>query len=79
VNCHLRPLDSPAWRETLGFRDRLRADPALAAEYGRLKQQLAAAPHESVDAYAEAKTPFIRGVLAQGDLGHADDAPGAGS
>ena len=45
VNCHVRPEDSPAWRETLAFRDRLRADPALAHEYGRLKRRLAAVPH----------------------------------
>jgi dephospho-CoA kinase len=67
VNCHVRPEWSPAWREVLVLRDRLRADPALAQEYGRLKQRLAAAPHESVDAYAEAKSPFVRRVLAEAD------------
>ena len=29
--------------------------------------ELAARPHESVDAYAEAKTPFVRRVLAEAD------------
>ncbi len=67
VNCHVRPEDSPAWRETLAFRDRLRADPALAHEYGRLKRRLAAVTHDSVDAYAEAKTPFVRRVLTGAD------------
>jgi len=67
VNCHVRPEASPAWRETLAFRERLRADPALADEYARLKRQLAAAPHDSIDAYAEAKTPFVRRVLAGAD------------
>ena len=67
VNCHVRPEGSPAWREVLTFRDRLRADPALAAEYAALKQRLAAAPHASLDAYAEAKTPFVRRVLAGAD------------
>jgi dephospho-CoA kinase len=67
VNCHVRPEDSPAWRETLAFRDRLRADPALAHEYAELKRQLAALPHESVDACAAAKTPFVRRVLAEAD------------
>jgi dephospho-CoA kinase len=65
VNCHVRPEASPAWREALVLRDRLRADPVLAREYARLKQRLAAAPHDSVDAYAEAKGPFVRRVLAE--------------
>ena len=64
MNCHVRPEASPGWREVLTFRDRLRADDALAVEYAALKQRLAAAPHDSIDAYAEAKTPFVRRVLA---------------
>jgi dephospho-CoA kinase len=67
VNCHVRPEASPAWREALALRDRLRADPALAAEYERLKRRLASELHESIDAYAEAKTPFVRRVLAGAD------------
>ena len=67
VNCHVRPEDSPAWRQSLAFRDRLRADPALAQEYAQLKRHLAAMPHDCVDAYAEAKTPFVRRVLAEAD------------
>jgi dephospho-CoA kinase len=64
VNCHVRPEESPAWREALRLRDRLRTHPDAAAEYAELKQRLAAAPHESVDAYAQAKTPWIRALLA---------------
>jgi dephospho-CoA kinase len=67
VNCHVRPEASPAWREALAFRDRLRAEPAVAAEYAQLKKRLAAAPHGSIDAYAQAKTPFLRRVLAGAD------------
>jgi dephospho-CoA kinase len=67
VNCHVRTEASPAWREVLTFRDRLHADGSLAAEYAALKQRLAAAPHDSIDAYAEAKTPFVRRVLAGAD------------
>jgi dephospho-CoA kinase len=67
VNCHVRPESSPAWREALALRDRLRGDPALAREYAQLKRHLAAAPHASIDAYAEAKTPFVRRVLAEVD------------
>jgi dephospho-CoA kinase len=68
VNCHVRPEASPAWREALAFRDRLRAEPAVAAEYAQLKRRLAAEPHDSIDAYAQAKTPFLRRVLAGADL-----------
>ena len=67
VNCHVRPRDSPSWQEALTLRDRLRSDPGLAADYARLKQRLAAAPHTSVEAYAQAKTPFLRRVLSAGD------------
>jgi GrpB-like predicted nucleotidyltransferase (UPF0157 family) len=44
----------------LRFRDRLRAEPALAAEYEALKRHLAA--HHSTDreAYTTAKTEFVR-------------------
>lgn len=67
VNCHIRPLDSPAWQQALTLRDRLRSDPGLAAEYARFKRRLAAAPNASIEAYAQAKTPFVRRVLSAGD------------
>lgn len=65
VNCHVRPYGSPAWREVLLLRDYLRAHPIAVEEYARLKGNLAAAPHESIDAYADAKTPWIRATLAR--------------
>jgi len=54
-----RPL-----REHLGFRDALRRNPQLAAEYAALKQRLAEQYRNDRDAYTEAKTGFIRSVLA---------------
>ncbi|MGH3825588.1 MAG: dephospho-CoA kinase [Pseudonocardiaceae bacterium] len=63
VNCHIRPADSPCWRETLLLRDWLRADPDGAREYAELKHRLAARQWNNIDAYATAKTPFIRGAL----------------
>lgn len=74
VNCHIRPDGSPAWREVLLLRDYLRALPATAAEYGRLKQDLASRPHDTIDAYADSKSPWIRATLAKaaawaGELG----------
>ncbi|MGI4894566.1 MAG: dephospho-CoA kinase [Janthinobacterium lividum] len=65
VNCHLRPADSPAARHVLFFRDALRADARLRAGYAHLKEQLAAAPHASVDDYAQGKSAFVDRVLAQ--------------
>ena len=48
----------------LRFRDRLRADPALADAYAALNRALGRAPPRgSREAYTEAKAPFIRRVL----------------
>ncbi|MGH9208028.1 MAG: GrpB family protein, partial [Acidimicrobiales bacterium] len=41
--------------------------PDGAREYAELKHQLAARQWDSVDAYATAKTPFIRGALDQAE------------
>jgi dephospho-CoA kinase len=63
VNCHIRPADSPAWREALLLRDWLRAHPSGVVDYAQLKHRLAAQRWDSTDAYAQAKTPFIRSAL----------------
>jgi dephospho-CoA kinase len=60
VDCHIRTMDSPAWRQALLLRDWLRADPSGVVDYAQLKHQLAA---NGVDAYAHAKTNFVRGAL----------------
>jgi GrpB-like predicted nucleotidyltransferase (UPF0157 family) len=44
----------------LRFRDRLRADPALADEYVALKRVLAERYREDREAYTEAKSEFVR-------------------
>ncbi|MGA2163837.1 MAG: GrpB family protein [Solirubrobacteraceae bacterium] len=44
----------------LRFRDRLRADPVLAAEYEALKRALAARHREDREAYTDAKAVFIK-------------------
>jgi GrpB-like predicted nucleotidyltransferase (UPF0157 family) len=64
---HHLSLAEPAsgfWRRQLRFRDRLRADPALAAEYARLKHALAERHPTDRLAYAAGKDPFIEAVLA---------------
>jgi GrpB-like predicted nucleotidyltransferase (UPF0157 family) len=55
-----RPL-----QEHLCFRDILRQSPELAAEYAVLKRNLAEQHRNDRDAYTEAKTGFIRSVLAR--------------
>jgi GrpB-like predicted nucleotidyltransferase (UPF0157 family) len=55
-----RPL-----QEHLCFRDILRQSPELATEYAVLKRNLAEQHRNDRDAYTEAKTGFIRSVLAR--------------
>jgi len=60
---HLHLVDDRAELERrLYFRDRLRADQALATEYVALKRALAARYPEDREGYTEAKAPFIRRV-----------------
>ena len=61
---HVIPFESPLWNARLKFRDALRVDPALRAEYAALKLELAKRFELDRDAYTEAKTPFIERVLA---------------
>ena len=60
---HLTVPGSELWRERLAFRDALRADRALVAEYAELKHRLVAetggGPYS-----AAGKRDFVRGVLA---------------
>jgi GrpB-like predicted nucleotidyltransferase (UPF0157 family) len=51
------------WGEQLAFRDALRADTALAAEYARLKRTLAVQHAQDAAAYTDAKAPFVTAVL----------------
>lgn len=55
------------WRQQLRFRDLLRGDPERAADYARLKHELAARHPGDRRAYAAGKQPFIEGVLANAD------------
>jgi GrpB-like predicted nucleotidyltransferase (UPF0157 family) len=47
----------------LAFRDYLRSNPVVAAEYATLKRQLATKHRQDRDAYTEGKTVFIEDVL----------------
>jgi dephospho-CoA kinase len=59
---HVRLTASPFGRRTIAFRDRLRAEPELAAAYQRLKHQLASehSGDPDYDDYTRAKAAFIR-------------------
>jgi dephospho-CoA kinase len=67
ANVHVRPVESPTWRDALLLRDWLRATPTGAAEYEALKRELVTLPHETIDDYAERKTPWIKDALARAD------------
>jgi len=62
---HLHILDahSPRWVKQLAFRDALRSNPALAAEYASLKRSLAARFADDREAYTNGKTEFVERVL----------------
>ena len=51
-------------RRHLGFRDRLRADPAAARAYGDLKRELAERHGNDRVAYGDAKSAFVERILA---------------
>lgn len=61
---HLTEAGSAIWRERLAFRDALRADAALAAEYEALKLALAEEHGTEAPEYTAGKRPFVARVLA---------------
>ena len=62
---HAVVMDTPFWKRHLAFRDALRADAALAQEYWKLKQRLAARFPDDRAAYTDGKSAFIRTVTAR--------------
>jgi GrpB-like predicted nucleotidyltransferase (UPF0157 family) len=61
---HVVPLPGQAWDRMIRFRDALRRDASLAAEYSRLKRQLAARyPHDRAS-YTDGKAGLVARVLA---------------
>ena len=60
---HLVSWSSTVWAEHLLFRDRLRAEPAIARDYEAVKRDLAIAYATDRRAYTDAKGPFIRSVI----------------
>lgn len=62
---HIVEAGSREARDTLAFRDALRADPELRAAYARLKRDLAAQNDGDRLAYTRGKTAFVRAALAR--------------
>jgi GrpB-like predicted nucleotidyltransferase (UPF0157 family) len=56
---------SDCYREQVAFRDYLRSNPEVAAEYERLKRDLAAEHSEDRSAYTERKSEFVERVLVR--------------
>ncbi|MEU4242792.1 GrpB family protein [Actinoplanes sp. NPDC026619] len=60
---HVYESGNPLARQLLAFRDHLRSHPVDAAEYARLKSELAAADRHDRPRYRSGKAPFIQDVL----------------
>lgn len=60
---HLVPYGRPLWLERITFRDHLRVNPTLAAEYAALKHKLSEEHENDRDLYTEKKWPFVKKVL----------------
>lgn len=64
VHVHAVELGARLWREHLAFRDALRGDATLKAQYQALKLQLANTFAADKSAYGFAKNPFVESVIA---------------
>ena len=69
---HLTITGSDFWRDHLLFRDHLRANPGVAAEYATLKDALAKRYPFDRESYIEGKTEFVRRVLRDAAWGMGD-------
>lgn len=65
---HLVLPGSTHWIDRIHFRDLLRSDTGLAADYIALKHRLAIEFHDDREAYTHAKATFIAAALAKGPL-----------
>lgn len=61
---HVVPMNGAAWDRMLRFRDQLRQDPSLVADYAQLKRTLAAHHPSDRATYADGKSAFVMRVLA---------------
>lgn len=61
---HVVQLNGLYWKRYLKFRNKLRADPWLAARYAEVKRRLGGRFRNDRDAYTNGKTGFVEAVLA---------------
>ena len=61
---HVVVHEGVVWHERLKFRDALRANAELAAQYLQLKQRIASEHAQDREAYTAAKTVFVQSVVA---------------
>jgi GrpB-like predicted nucleotidyltransferase (UPF0157 family) len=64
VHVHVWADGDPEVERHLAFRDRLRTSATQRDAYERLKRELAQRDWNDMNDYADAKGPFIEGVLA---------------
>ena len=64
---HMTESDGEIWQRLI-FRDYLRAHPDEAAHYAALKQDLAARHSQDREAYTDAKSDYVDGVVAKARL-----------
>jgi len=62
---HLVPYESSLWVARIVFRDRLRKDPKVAAEYSGLKRGLAASFEHDREAYTDGKSDFVNRIVGE--------------
>lgn len=72
---HMAPAGHPISERVL-FRDHLRLHPEAAAAYASLKLRLAAIHRHDREAYTQAKTEFIAGIMAAARGGRKAPPPG---
>jgi len=63
---HVVAFNGERWSRYIDFREALRRDAGMAADYGRIKQRIAAEHPEGRATYTELKSRFIREVLENG-------------
>ncbi|HOX41160.1 MAG TPA: GrpB family protein [bacterium] len=64
---HIMEINGRKYRETLTFRDYLRANPEVLKEYEKLKQKLAIEYQNDRKTYFRAKDKFIKSILSKCD------------
>jgi GrpB-like predicted nucleotidyltransferase (UPF0157 family) len=65
AHLHVMKPDAPRWNQQIAFRDALRSDRSLAADYAALKRTLSSEHANDRGAYTAAKGDFIRAIIAR--------------